>query len=136
MSSLPKNIWRSIIVESSTQEDYEKPPQVFEGDNSLDIKKIIASKSVFDVACQDEYCWFVYNTTFLNGWNAYSGSKKLAIHKANLGFIGLKLKKGQHFVWLEYAPLSLIVGFLLVLSGWFFVFFKLKTNSKLINSYN
>jgi hypothetical protein len=136
MSSLPKNIWRSIIVESSTQEDYEKPPQVFEGDNSLDIKKIIASKSVFDVACQDEYCWFVYNTTFLNGWNAYSGSKKLAIHKANLGFIGLKLKKGQHFVWLEYAPLSLIVGFLLVLSGWFFVFFKFKTNSKLINSYN
>jgi hypothetical protein len=122
MSSLPKDIWRSIIIESSDMKDQKKLPQVFGGDNRVDIKKLIASKAVFDVDCQDEQCWFVYNTTVLNGWKAYSGSEKLPVNKANLGFIGLKLKKGKQLVWLEYAPLSLVLGLLITLTGWFFVF--------------
>jgi hypothetical protein len=122
MSSLPKDIWRSIIIESSSLKDKQESPQIFEGDNRVDIKKIIASKAVFDVDCQDEECWFVYNTTVLNGWKAYSGSKKLPVNKANLGFIGLKLKKGKQLVWLEYAPSSRIIGLLVTLSGWFLLF--------------
>ena len=122
MSSVPGDIWRSIIVESSELKDQQEVPQVFEGDNRVDIKKLIAAKAVFDVDCQDEQCWFVYNTTVLNGWKAYSGSKELLVHKANLGFIGLKLEKGKQLVWLEYAPLSLVIGLLVTLTGWIFVF--------------
>ncbi|MBT6600955.1 MAG: YfhO family protein [Nitrospina sp.] len=122
MSSIPKDIWRSIIIESSSLKDKQESPQVFEGDNRVDIKKIIASKAVFEVDCQDEHCWFVYNTTILNGWKAYSGSEELPVNKANLGFIGLKLEKGKQLVWLEYAPPSLVIGFLVTLSGWFLLF--------------
>ena len=138
MSSVPGDIWRSIIVESSELKDQQEVPRVFEGDNRVDIKKLIASKAVFDVDCQDEKCWFVYNTTFLNGWKAYSGSKELLVHKANLGFIGLKLKKGKQLVWLEYAPLSLVIGLLVTLTGWIFVFWfmskaKVNPEASLIN---
>ena len=122
MSSVPGDIWRSIIVESSELKDQQEVPRVFEGDNRVDIKKLIAAKAVFDVDCQDEQCWFVYNTTVLNGWKAYSGSKELLVHKANLGFIGLKLEKGKQLVWLEYAPFSLVIGLLVTLTGWIFVF--------------
>ena len=132
MSSVPGDIWRSIIVESSELKDQQEVPRVFEGDNRVDIKKLIASKAVFDVDCQDEQCWFVYNTTVLNGWKAYSDSKELSVHKANLGFIGLKLKKGKQLVWLEYAPPSLVIGLLVTLTGWIFVFwFMSKTKINL-----
>ena len=122
MSSVPKDIWRSIIIESSELKDRQEVPRVFEGGNRVDIKKIIASKAVFDVDCQDELCWLVYNSAALNGWKAYSGSERLQIHKANLGFIGLKLGKGKQLVWLEYAPSSLVIGLLVMLTGWIFVF--------------
>jgi hypothetical protein len=124
MSSVPENIWRSIIIEPFDLKDMQEVPQVFEGDSRVDIKKIIASKAVFDVDCQDENCWFVYNTTVLNGWKAYSGSEQLSINKANLGFVGLKLKKGKQLVWLEYAPPSLAIGLLVTLLGWFFIFWS------------
>ena len=108
--------------------DQQEVPRIFEGDNRVDIKKLIAAKAVFDVDCQDEQCWFVYNTTVLNGWKAYSGSEELLVHKANLGFIGLKLEKGKQLVWLEYAPFSLVIGLLVTLTGWIFVFwFMIKT---------
>ena len=130
MSSVPGDIWRSIIVESSELKDQQEVPRIFEGDNRVDIKKLIASKAVFDVDCQDEQCWFVYNTTVLNGWKAYSDSKELSVHKANLGFIGLKLEKGKQLVWLEYAPFSLVIGLLVTLTGWIFVFWLMSKTKK------
>ena len=42
--------------------------------------------------------------------------------KANLGFIGVKLDRGQHFVWMEYQPWLPTIGLLIVLSGWIFTF--------------
>jgi len=112
----------AALIESMDTEDFKINPQEYQSNSSVDIVKIIASKAVFDVDCKEDHCWLVYNSAALNGWKAYSGSERLQIHKANLGFIGLKLEKGKRLVWLEYAPLSLVIGLLVTLTGWIFVF--------------
>ena len=120
----------ATLIESMDTEDFKINPQEYQSNSSVDIVKIIASKAVFDVDCKEDHCWLVYNSAALNGWNAYSGSEKLQIHKANLGFIGLKLEKGKQLVWLEYAPVSLVIGLLVTLTGWIFVFwFMSKTRA-------
>ena len=37
-------------------------------------------------------------------------------------FFGIKLDRGQHFVWMEYQPWLPTVGLLVALLGWFFTF--------------
>jgi len=44
------------------------------------------------------------------------------MHKAKLGFIGIKLNRGQHFIWMEYQPWLSTIGLLIALSGWIFIF--------------
>ena len=123
----------AVLIESMDTEDFKINPQQYQSNSSVDIVKIIASKAVFDVDCKEDHCWLGYNSAALNGWKAYSGSERLQIHKANLGFIGLKLEKGKQLVWLEYAPFSLVIGLLVTLTGWIFVFWftnKAKINPK------
>lgn len=87
-------------------------------DNKLIIKKIIASKAIFEVDCKQESCWIVYNVAALKGWKAFSYTKELPIYKANMGFIGVELKKGKHFLWMEYHPTSYYIGLFVTLLGW------------------
>ena len=110
----------ATLIESMDTEDFKINPQEYQSNSSVDIVKIIASKAVFDVDCKEDHCWLVYNSAALNGWKAYSGSERLQIHKANLGFIGIKLDRGQHFVWMEYQPWLPTIGLLIALSGWIF----------------
>ena len=98
IAKIPDGIWRAALIESSDPAEAEKNPKTFDADNTVEIKRIIGSKAVFNVDCQEESCWFVYNTAALAGWSAYSGSTRLPIQKANLGFIGVKLDRGNHFL--------------------------------------
>ena len=112
----------ATLIESMNTEDFKINPREYRSNSSVDIVKIIASKAVFDVDCKEDHCWMIYNSAALNGWKAYSGSERLQIHKANLGFIGVKLDRGQHFVWMEYQPWLSTIGLLIALSGWIFTF--------------
>ncbi|MBU0477567.1 YfhO family protein [bacterium] len=122
MSSIPDNMWRSVLIESSESEDYSDVPYINATDNKVKIVKIIGSKAVFEVECGKDNSWFVYNTAALKGWRAFLGAKEIQIHKANLGFIGVKLNKGKHFLWMEYKPLSSNIGFVVTFLGWILVF--------------
>ena len=115
----------ATLIESKDHEDFKINPHEYQSNSKVEIVKIIASKAVFDVDCKEEHCWLVYNTAALNGWKAFSGSERLQIHKANLGFIGVKLDRGQHFVWMEYQPWLPAIGLFIALSGWIFTFAKI-----------
>ena len=121
IAKIPDGIWRSVIIESSDAKDYSNNPYINEANNSVNIIKIIGSKAVFAVDCREDNCWFVYNTAALKGWKAFSGSNQVPIHKANLGFIGVKLNKGKHFLWMEYKPFSGDIGLFVTLLGWLLI---------------
>ena len=118
---IPDDVWRYALMETSDPDGYSESSTIYNGDNNVSIKKIIGSKAVFDVDCEDEHCWFVYNTAALKGWSAFSGSNQLPIHKANMGFVGVKLRKGKHFLWMDYRPVSTDIGLIVTFTGWLFV---------------
>lgn len=118
LAKIPDEIEKAALIESSDPGDYSESPRTYGSDNNVDIVKIIGSKAVFDVDCTDESCWLVYNSAVLKGWEAFSGSTRLPIYTANMGFVGLKLNKGKHFVWMEYRPFSLPLSFMVMLAGW------------------
>ena len=120
----------AALIESMDADDSKINPQEYPSNSYVEIIKIIASKAVFDVNCKEDHCWLIYNTAALDGWKAYSGSEKLEIHKANLGFIGIKLDRGQHFVWMEYQPWLPTIGLLIALAGWIFTLTKLIAHRK------
>jgi len=123
IAEIPDNIQGAAIIEVTEPKRFTKKPiQTGPQKSSVDIVKIIASKAVFDVDCLEDTCWFVYNSTALKGWQAYSGSEKLPIHKANLGFLSVPLEKGRQLVWFEYRSYSGIIGFIITCGGWIFVF--------------
>jgi uncharacterized membrane protein YfhO len=70
----------------------------------------------------------IYNTAALKGWEAFSGSTPIPIHKSNLGFIGVKLSKGKHFVWMEYRPTIRNASFIIMMVAWILVLAKLMTH--------
>lgn len=123
LEKIPDDVEQSVIIESPDIGGYSKNPQVYKSNNSVEIVKLIGSKAVFNANCAEENCWLVYNTAVLKGWEAFSESERLPIHKANMGFIGVKLNKGKRFVWMEYRPFSLPLSFMIMLSGWLFVLF-------------
>jgi hypothetical protein len=131
ISKIP-DIQGATLIESMDTEDFRINPHEYQSNSSVDIIKIIASKAVFNVDCKDDHCWLIYNTAALNGWKAYSGSEKLKIYKANLGFVGVKLDRGQHFIWMEYQPWLPTIGLLIALSGWIFTLVQIIVRPKLI----
>ena len=124
LSKIPDNIWRSAIIETLDKESLKASPEISQENSEIEVLKIIASKAVFDVDCKEETCWLVYNTAALKGWEAYDGAKQLSVHQANLGFIGVNLDKGRHFVWMEYNPGAPVAGLLVTCMGWIFVFYR------------
>lgn len=128
IAKIPEDIWRSAIIESSNLEDRLSEPRTYTIQNRVEVVKIIGSKAVFDVDCADENCWMIYNTAALKGWEAFSGSTPIPIHKANLGFIGVKLSKGKHFVWMEYRPTIRNASFIIMVVAWILVLAKLMTH--------
>ena len=135
MSLIPENYWRAAIIEAKQEDNHRPPSWVSQSEkNSVTIKKILATKAVFDVDCQEQTCWFVYNSAALDGWKAYTGKKPLDIYKANLGFIGVKLEHGKHLLWMEYRPLPPIIGLILTCSGWILVIYFYITSSHRLNS--
>ena len=76
---------------------------------------------MFEIDAKEDNTWFVYNSAALKGWRAFSGSKDVPIKRANLGFMGIKLNKGRHLVWMEYRPVSLFIGLTVTLGGWIIV---------------
>ncbi|SVE49628.1 uncharacterized protein METZ01_LOCUS502482, partial [marine metagenome] len=122
ISLIPHDIWRAALIETEDLNELNTLPQKIDTINKVDIVKIIGSKASFNVDCEEPSCWFIYNTAALRGWRAYSGLKSLPIKKANLGFIGLKLNHGKHFLWMEYQSLAPIIGLVLTTFGWIFVF--------------
>lgn len=119
ISKIPDDKY-SVIIETD-QKNNISDPEIVSKNNSLSISKILASKAMFDVNCQSASCWFVYNSSFLKGWKAFVGSNPVEIFRTNLGFIGIQIPSGNHTVWLEYRPDSLILGECITLIGWFFI---------------
>ena len=76
---------------------------------------------MFEVDAKEDNTWFVYNSAALKGWRAFSGSREVPIKRANPGFMGIKLNKGKHLVWMEYRPVSLFIGLTVTLAGWIMV---------------
>ncbi len=120
ISNIPE-IQGATLIESNDPEDFQTNPREYKANNNIEVVKIISSKAVFDVDCKNEHCWFIYNNASLKGWKAYSSSKQLLIHKANLGFIGVKLDRGKHFVWMEFSPLHTIIGMVMTCGSWVLV---------------
>ena len=52
--------------------------------------------------------------------------KKIIIIK----FMGIKLNKGKHLVWMEYRPVSLFIGLTVTLGGWIMVTIYLLRHSE------
>ena len=120
LSTIP-NIKGATLIESKNPIDFKLNPKKYLANDKVTIKKIIGSKAIFEVDCKGESCWMVYNTAALNGWKAYSGHKNLEIHKANLGFIAVKLNQGNHLVWMEYESIYSSIGLFISLIGWIIV---------------
>ena len=76
IAKIPGETWRAVLIESTDPVETENKPMTFDAENTVEVKKIIGSKAVFDVDCQEDSCWFVYNTAALEGWKAYSGSER------------------------------------------------------------
>ncbi|SVB88525.1 uncharacterized protein METZ01_LOCUS241379, partial [marine metagenome] len=108
----------ATLIESTDLKDFAINPHEYQSNSDVDIVKIIASKAVFNVDCKEEHCWLVYNSAALKGWQAYSGSQRLSIQNANLGFIGVKLERGTHFVWMEFSPVEPVIGLIVTCGGW------------------
>lgn len=128
LSLIPENVQRAALIEDPSLSGDEQPT-INNGDNTVDIVKIIGSKAAFRVRCQDEPCWFVYNIAYQKGWTVHDYSKSLPIYKANIGFIGVQLNKGDHFVWMEYRPFSYTLGFFITFVGWIMVLWRVFVQS-------
>jgi len=128
--SIPDNFSRATLIESSDPEEYYPEPIIYSTESQIDIIKILATKAMFEVDAKEDNTWFVYNSAALKGWRAFNGSHEIPIRKANLGFMGVKLDKGKHLIWMEYRPVSLFVGVIMTLGGWIVVTFFLLRESK------
>lgn len=53
------------------------------------------------------------------GWEAYVDGVKTNIYKANIGFMAIPLKQGEHVIVLHYTTPGIWVGGILALVGWF-----------------
>ena len=125
MESIPSDYSRATLIESSDPNEYSPKPYIRSNESKVNIIKILATKAMFEVDAKEDDTWFIYNSAALKGWRAFNGSKEIPIRKANLGFIGIKLNKGKHRIWMEYRPVSLFVGFFITVGGWVIVTFFL-----------
>jgi hypothetical protein len=125
MESIPSDYSRATLIESSDPNEYSPKPYIRSNESKVKIIKILATKAMFEVDAKEDDTWFIYNSAALKGWRAFSSSKEIPIRKANLGFIGIKLNKGKHRIWMEYRPVSLFVGFFITVGGWVIVTFFL-----------
>ena len=130
MASIPTDYSRATLIESSDPDEYSPEPTIHSNESQVDIVKILATKAMFEIDAKEDNTWFVYNSAALKGWRAFSGSKEVPIRKANLGFMGIKLNKGQHLVWMEYRPVSLFIGLTVTLGGWIMVTIYLLRHSE------
>ena len=120
ISKIPGDIKQATLIETPESEEYSPTPVIHSSASQINSLKILGTKAVFEVDAQEDDTWLVYNTAALEGWKAFSDQKELPIRKANLGFIGVKLTKGEHLVWMEYRPFSFFAGLVITLIGWVF----------------
>ena len=126
ISSIPTDSYRrATLIESPDPNEYSPEPTIHSKESQVNIVKILATKAMFEVEAKEDNTWFVYNSAALKGWRAFSGSSEVPIRKANLGFMGIKLNKGKHMIWMEYRPVSLFIGFFVTTGGWIMVTFFL-----------
>jgi hypothetical protein len=126
ISSIPTDSYRrATLIESPDPNEYSPEPTIHSKESQVNIVKILATKAMFEVEAKEDNTWFVYNSAALKGWRAFSGSSEVPIRKANLGFMGIKLNKGKHMIWMEYRPVSLFIGFFVTIGGWIMVTFFL-----------
>ncbi|HEY59180.1 MAG TPA: YfhO family protein [Anaerolineae bacterium] len=119
IATTPQDISQSAIIEmpSKDRNGFVQNPAI----GKLTIIKILGSKSIFDVNCRSEHCWMVYNSAYLKGWKAFIDSSETPIYRANLGFIGIQVPQGHHLVWLEYRPMSRLIGQMITFTVWFII---------------
>ena len=54
--------------------------------------------------------WIVVSNSAWKGWRAYLDGRRVALHRANVAFLGIHVPKGRHTVRLVYLPESFVIG--------------------------
>lgn len=87
------------------------------GDSLATVKivKYTDEKIVLQTKAEKNSFLFVGNT-YLPGWKAYVSGKEVKVYKANYGFLGITVPKGENRVELVYAPNSFFVSKYLALT--------------------
>jgi len=87
------------------------------GDSLATVKivKYTDEKIVLQTKAEKNSFLFVGNT-YLPGWKAYVSGKEVKVYKANYGFLGIAVPKGENRVELVYAPDSFFVSKYLALT--------------------
>ncbi len=87
------------------------------GDSLATVKivKYTDEKIVLQTKAEKNSFLFVGNT-YLPGWKAYVSGKEVKVNKANYGFLGITVPKGENRVELVYAPNSFFVSKYLALT--------------------
>lgn len=67
-------------------------------------------------ASQDS--WLFLSVPYSEGWSAYIDGRKVEIEKANIGFMALPVKRGNHEVHLEFHAPGSRAGQIMAVSGW------------------
>ncbi|HEY59167.1 MAG TPA: YfhO family protein, partial [Anaerolineae bacterium] len=63
------------------------------------------SQAAFQVRCDDQPCFFVFNMANVSGWHAYVDHQPAHIHQTNFAFMGIEVPQGEHLLWFEFAPI-------------------------------
>ncbi|MCP5496415.1 MAG: hypothetical protein H7A23_17850 [Leptospiraceae bacterium] len=80
--------------------------------------RIIESKEqnnfrFFHIDCKSENCSFVYKDYYNDNWYGNSNGKTLAIGQNKDNFKTINLKRGRHFIFMEFRPLYIYITILL-----------------------
>lgn len=63
----------------------------------------------------------LFTVPYSKGWTAYVDGERQKIYKADVGFLAVKVNKGEHMVALKYDTLGLFPGGILFIIGLLFL---------------
>jgi hypothetical protein len=78
---------------------------------SVDIKRILAERALFNTKCLDKNCLFVFNMGLSPGWKAYVNGKESKIMRVNYSFMATEVPEGEATVWFIYASQSQLITY-------------------------
>ena len=99
------SVKNSILIERSAPLMNSQENQILDNlQGEIIDSNMVANKAVFNVQCEINPCYFIFNMADNIGWHAYIDNQETTTHEANFAFLSVEIPKGQHLVWFEYQP--------------------------------